>query len=59
MYISETPATLFQRKKIAQLAQALNINEPLEELPMTIGSAGQLIRELVARLKKRKEVVKL
>jgi len=39
-------ATLFQKKKIAQLCQARGIKEPVEEQPMTRGNAGRLIREL-------------
>ena len=45
------PATAQQKRKIAQLCQALHIKEALEERPMTLGEAGILIRELSARVK--------
>jgi len=44
-------ATLFQKKKIAQLCQANEIKEPIEEQPMSQGEAGRLIRELSRGLK--------
>ena len=46
----ENDATLFQRKKIAQLCQRLKIKEPLEEGILSSGNAGRLIRELTSRI---------
>ncbi len=47
----DNDATLFQKKKIAQLCQAKGIKEPIEEQPMSQGEAGRLIRELSRGLK--------
>ena len=44
--VMDNNATLFQKKKIAQLCQARGIKSPVEEQPMTRGNAGRLIREL-------------
>lgn len=45
------PSTPKQCTKIAQLCMANRIKEPLEEQAMTVGSAGRLIRHLVAELR--------
>jgi len=45
------PATAAQKRKIAQLCVALGIREPIEEVQMGIGSAGELIRRMSLEVK--------
>ena len=51
MGVQVMDATLFQKKKIAQLCQAKGIKDLIEEQPMSQGEAGRLIRELSRGLK--------
>lgn len=44
------PATAGQRIAMARLYMALNIKEPLEDAPMTLGEAGREIRALIGKL---------
>lgn len=40
-------ATARQKAIITRLCMKLRIREPLEELPMTMGEAGEMIRKLI------------
>lgn len=44
-------ATARQKLFITRLCMALGITEPLEEKPMTMGQAGELIRRLQDELR--------
>ena len=48
------PATAEQRRKIAQLSQALDIKAPIEEGIMSMAQAGRQIRHLADQLKLRR-----
>ena len=49
------PATARQTRKIAQLCMALGIKEYVEERPMSLGAAGELVRKLSAEVKRRRK----
>lgn len=50
-------ATARQKMIISRLCMALRIRDPLEEMPMSVGEAGELIRRLIA-MKREQEFVK-
>lgn len=52
--VVEMDATGVQKVRITQLCMALHIKDALEEIPMTKGEAGRLVRELATQLAARR-----
>ena len=50
---TDIPATDSQVKLIARLCTILRIKDPLEEKPMSMAEAGQLINRLIRQVKGR------